>query len=108
VTIRTLDTAEADLFAAYRYLEGERPGVGARLLASYRAALENIERFPQMYSPVEDDLPDRELRNVIFERLKYRVVYEVRPSEVLIVAVLSTRLRPASWHDRITDITNEE
>ena len=103
MTTRVLDAAEADLVAAHRFLEGERSGLGARLLADYRAALENVERFPKMYSPVEDELSGRELRNVILERLKYRIVYEVRPTEVLVVAVLSTRQRPNSWHDRLTD-----
>ena len=101
--VRTLEAADADLVAAYRYLEGERPGMGTRLLAQYRAALENIERFPQMYSLVEDELPGREFRNAILERLKYRIVYEVRASEVLVVAVLSTYRRPDLWHFRITD-----
>lgn len=108
MNIRTLPVAEDELAAAARRLERARPRWGGRLLSEYHAALENVERFPQLYPLVEDEVPDREFRNAIFERLKYRVVYEVRSDEVVVVAVLHTDRRPNLWHFRLDELPPED
>ena len=90
----------AGIGAAIPYVLGF---AGVRLFAEYRAALENVERFPQLYPLVEDGLPGREFRNAVLTRLNYRIVYEVRVSEVLVVAVLYTGRQSDLWHARITD-----
>lgn len=101
MTVRALDAADLDLLLAARRLEQARPGWGVRLFAEYRAVLENLERFPQMYGLVEDELPGCEVRNAVLPRLKHRIVYEVREAEVLVVAVLHTSRRDNLWHARL-------
>lgn len=101
MTVRALDAVDTDLLLAARRLEQARPGWGTRLFAEYQTVLENLERFPQLYGLVEDELPDREVRNAILDRLKYRIVYEVREAEVLVVAVLDTSRRENLWHSRL-------
>ena len=108
MNVRVLEPAEDDLRFAVRRLERARPRWGDRLLAEYRNALENIERFPQLYPLVEDELPGREFRNAILERLKYRIVYEVRTTEVVVVAVLHTDRRPNLWHSRLDELPPED
>src|SRR2546425_1012988 len=101
MTIRVLDAVDGDLISAARFLEQRRPEWGLQLFAEYRTVLENLERFPQLYALVEDELPGREVRNALLARLKYRIVYEVRNEEVLVVAVLHTSRRENLWHSRL-------
>lgn len=97
--LRVLETVEPAVFAAAREQELTRAGWGTRLLVEYRAALENIERLPAMYPLVDDPIPGRECRNARLGRLPYRVVYEIRADEVLVVAVVHTSQREGTWHD---------
>jgi plasmid stabilization system protein ParE len=101
--VRVLAAAKDDLRSAGRFLEERRLGLGIRLYAEYGAVLERLERFPQMNPLVDDELPGREVRNAILERLKYRIVYEVREAEILVVAVLHTRRRDNLWHTRLLE-----
>ena len=105
MTVRALAPAEADLLAAAGYLNGERPGVGDRLVDQYERVLATVERLPQLYPLVDDEVPEREFRNAILTRFRYRVVYEVRPDEVVVVAVAHTSLHPTHWHARVADPT---
>ena len=54
--VRSLGVADDDLASAARFLELRRPGWGDQLFAEYRAVLETLERFPQLYPLVEDAL----------------------------------------------------
>lgn len=98
MTVVELETVPPALHAAARVLETARRGRGARLLVEYRSALESIERFPALYPLVADPLPSRECRNALLGRLPYLVVYEVRPDEVLVVALIHTSRRDGVWH----------
>lgn len=84
-------------------LESERRGTGFRFADAYERVRETLERFPQLFSPVEDDVPPHEIRNAILERFDYRVVYLVRPDEAVILAVAHTDRRPGHWHRRLDD-----
>lgn len=103
MNLRALDTVEDDLVSAARRIEKGRAGYGLRVFTEYRAVLDNIAQNPQMYPPVEDALSGREFRNALLGRLGYRVVYEVRKSELLIVAVLYTGRQPELWHPRVPE-----
>ena len=101
--VRVLDGAEADLDSAAVRLEARTSGVGFRLVREYGSALERLESQPYMNPLVDDPLPDREIRNALILRATYRIVYEVRSEECLVLAVLDTRRRPGRWHSRILD-----
>lgn len=103
MNVRVLAAAKDDLRSAGRYLEERRSGLGFRLYAEYGAVLERLEQFPQMNPLVEDEVLGREFRNAILERLKFRIVYEVRETEVLVVAVLHTSRHDNLWHTRLDD-----
>ena len=101
--IRVLDPVEEDLLQAAIRLEEARPGYGDRLLGQYRRAIELLERYPRLHALVDDGITGREFRDVLLRRLKYRIVYELRESELLIVAVLHTSRDEKLWHPRLGD-----
>lgn len=103
MNIRSTEAADADLLDIARRFETERPGLGEAFFAAYRGAAENIERFPRMYPETDDGFPGIETRNAILERFGFRVIYWVRATEVVILAVWRGSRRPGSWNHRLLD-----
>jgi plasmid stabilization system protein ParE len=108
MTLRTTPGADNDVSELAAHLEIQRTGRGTRFLSDYRTAAENIERFPQMYPLVDDEVPGVEVRNAILERFELRVLYVIRQTEAVIIAVVHGRRMAASWHDRLSDAFTEE
>lgn len=103
MNVRALDSVEADLDRITQHLERERSGWGFKFMDAYDRIYETIERLPQLYPPAEDSVPSLEIRNAIFDRFDYRVIYLVKPDEAVILTVAHTSRRPEHWHRRLTD-----
>ena len=103
MTVRDTPAAKADVEQRAEKLEADRAGRGAKFLREYRTVLTNLAVFPQMYPEVDDPVPDLEARNAILSHFKLRVVYVVRPAEVVLVAVEHTSRGSSPWHSRLTD-----
>ena len=106
--VRSLPAAREDVRAAGNYLNDQRRGLGAQLVAEFKRAVSDIRANPRMYPRTEDGPDEPENREVFIGRFKYRVIYAIWKDEAVIVAVLDARRRPGSWRDRLTDITPEE
>ena len=102
--VRVPEAAETDLYSAAARLEARKSGVGYRLIREYNAALERIESQPFLNPPVDDPIPNREIRNALILRASYRIIYEVRPAECVVIAVVDCRRRSGNWHGRIHDL----
>ena len=102
--VRTLDSANTDILAIGRSINRERVGWDDLFFNEYQRIAELIERYPQLYSPVEDGLPPHEIRNAIFARFDYRLIYVVCPDEAVILAVAHTSRRPRHWHHRLDEL----
>jgi plasmid stabilization system protein ParE len=103
MTLRTTPAADGDIEHRAEQLELKRTGRGAKFLREYRAVIDKLALFPRMYPAVEDDVPDLEVRNAILEHFKLRVVYVVRETETVIIAVDHTSRGSSTWHSRLTD-----
>lgn len=97
--LRLLPEAEAELRAAAKRIDDERPGLGLALIREVRAAFERIRFLPQA-SPVERG----EMRVLSTDRFPYRIHYLVRGDEILIVAIAHRRRRPDYWRYRVEEI----
>ena len=96
MTTRFLEAARADLREAIRYYEAQRQGLGAEFRDEVRSALERIERFPEAWHPLSQNT-----RRCRLHRFPYGIIYQVRPEEILVVAVAHLHRRPGYWDDRI-------
>lgn len=101
--VRVLDAANDDLYSAASRLEARQSGVGIRLIREYKVALERMESQPFLNPPVDVPIPFRDIRNALVLRATYRIIYEVRPAECIVLSVIDTRRRPGTWHSRISD-----
>jgi plasmid stabilization system protein ParE len=104
MTLRVVPAANEDVAALADRLELARAGWGAKFLADYRTAAESVERFPQMFPLVDDGVAGLDIRHALLDRFELRVVYVVRDTEAVIVAVVHARRRGGSWHTRLTEL----
>jgi hypothetical protein len=93
--------ADRELQAAAQWYEDQVSGLGAQFLAEAIDALTDIERHPRRFARV-GGRTRREIRRRLLAHFPYRVVYEVREDECVVVAVTHTSRRPGYWKDRLT------
>jgi plasmid stabilization system protein ParE len=95
--VRTADSASAELEAAIRWYEIQRPALGAEFYAAVLESVQQITTLPESGATAFDD-PD--VRRVLVKRFPYQVVYRVRPNELQILAFAHLKRRPGFWKGR--------
>jgi toxin ParE1/3/4 len=102
VTFEVKSEAQDDARRAASYYEGLRYGLGASFLGRLNDAYTVIERQPQSFSAVLPAVQGREIRYYIMRQYPYRVVYELLPGRIVVLAIVHHRRRPGSWRRRLT------
>ncbi len=97
---RIIDGALHDALAAESRLEGEHPGYGPAFTTLYEQGVLAVIADPAMYPRTADGPRRLESREYYIKRFKYRLIYVVRPNELVFVAVSHASLRPRSWVPR--------
>lgn len=100
MTYRFLAAARVEFDAAADWYEARRAGLGDDFVDEVHAAVRAIVANPHAYSRVPRTPRDREIRVRKVDRFDYLVVYEVMPSEVLILNVSHARRRGRRWQRR--------
>ena len=96
--------AERELDDAVAYLEAARLSAARKFQASIRSALERIRDMPLMYGKVEGT----ECRECLLLKYSYSIIYAVRKTELVVVAVAHAKRQPGYWVDRLTTLENGE
>tara|TARA_B100001750_G_scaffold176402_1_gene144631 strand:- start:161 stop:469 length:309 start_codon:yes stop_codon:yes gene_type:complete len=93
--------ARAELVAAIRYHEAERPGYGAKFRDEARAVIERASELPGV-GQRERGYPDGlDVRAFQFDLFPYAVIVVVEEDELLVVAVAHGRRFPGYWRTRL-------
>jgi plasmid stabilization system protein ParE len=87
--------ARADLAEGFRWYEARRPGLGYEFLRAARVVLAAIERAPEQYPIVAEDI-----RKARLSRFPYLVYYVVLRHGISVIAVLHGRRHPRRWQSR--------
>src|SRR3954471_23396176 len=98
---RFLPEADADLEAAAEYYDAQTPGTGRRFIRTVSDVLARLVDQPSVYGTVEPPVRGREVREVPLNPFDYRLVYEVRHDELLVLEVAHNRRRPGFWRGRL-------
>ncbi|MBL7074928.1 type II toxin-antitoxin system RelE/ParE family toxin [candidate division KSB1 bacterium] len=88
--------ARAELFESIRYYESQQSGLGKRLMAALRDAVQRIQANPLLYHILEDDI--RQCRVL---RFPYGLIYRCKEERIEIIAVMHLRRKPGYWKTRI-------
>ena len=97
VQVRTISLAADELAEAIRWYESRCPGLGADLLGEADRAVRQIAASVTVGAPLSSD---RKTRRVLLSRFPFQVVYQIRPSGIVIVAFAHSRRRPGYWLNR--------
>ena len=82
--VRTSDPASAELIDAVRWYEERRPGIGGEFFDAVVETVTLIEASPEIGSVSRHD---SRTRRMLVPRFPYQVVYRLKPTEIVHVAV---------------------
>jgi len=98
MVIRFLEIARLELDEAVEYYNNESAGLGDQFLAEVLRAIDRIGEFPEAWHRLS-----QRTRRCRTRRFPYGIVYQIRDSEILVIAVANLRRRPEYWKDRLND-----
>lgn len=94
--------AEDEAAEARAWYDAQRPGLGKDFLDSLDRLLPMIESAPRSFSRANDYKGTRDVRKGLLRRFPYKVIFEIRADETLVVlAVAHSSRRPSYWQDRV-------
>jgi toxin ParE2 len=96
VTIRFVETAEAELDLALRFYDRESPGLGAEFLTEIISVMNRIVEFPDAWQELEAGI-----RRCRLSRFPYGIVYSRKGDDILVLGVAHLHRKPESWTTRL-------
>jgi hypothetical protein len=101
MTPRFLPEADEELEVETERYEGASPGTGRRFFRHVRDMLDRLVQQPRLYGYVDPPVRGREVREAPLKPFDFRLVYEVRPDEILVIAIAHNRRMPNYWRGRL-------
>ncbi len=98
--LRLGEPAAAELSEAVRWYETRRPGLGGELLEAVARALDMLAESAELGSPVPAVASGR-LRRLMVQRFPYQIIYELRSSEIVVIAIAHLKRHPGYWKTRV-------
>lgn len=95
MNIEILDAASLELDEAFNYYSSIQPSLGDRFINEFEASIKRIANNPLAWQ-IFGNLT----RRCLFNRFPYSVVFQVRSSSILIVAIASHQQEPFYWVNR--------
>jgi hypothetical protein len=95
--VRFLAGAKSEFADSEEWYEGEQEGLGGQFYASVKAKITEIATHP-----VRFPMHGTGVRWCLVKRFPFAVIYELRPREVVIVAIMHTSRLPEYWRSRVT------
>ena len=91
---RLTSAALSELKEATLYYEEKENGLGTAFLDEIGATVERIQRFPHAWHTVSS-----RTRRCRTHRFPFGILYQIRPDEILITAVMDLRRDPKRWKE---------
>jgi len=88
--------AKAEMQDAVEYYEQQQSGLGLEFLEEMYATIQRVLRFPAAWPQ-----SSRYSRRCLASRFPYSIIYQIRSSGILVVAVMHHSRKPAYWADRL-------
>lgn len=87
--------AEAEVFAAANYYEGQQVDLGKRFLSSIEDGLSRIRMNPRLYPQI-----DGTVRRCLTRTFPFGILFREKEEHVEIIAVMHLRREPGYWKER--------
>jgi plasmid stabilization system protein ParE len=96
MSVRLLESAQAELDDAIAWYASQAPGLGDAFLIETLKTLKLIEQYPKAWHPLT-----QQVRRCRLRRFPYSVVYAQEGSDLLVLAVAHQHRKPAYWRARL-------
>ena len=96
MSVRLLQSAQAELEDAIAWYASQAPGLGDAFLIETLKTLKLIEQYPKAWHPLT-----QQIRRCRLRRFPYSVVYAQDGSDLLVVAVAHQHRKPGFWRTRL-------
>ena len=87
--VEFLSIAEEEFAEAVDYYNDQSKGLGFEFAAEVKHTLERIIEFPNAWSPLS-----RRSRRCLLNRFPFGIIYQIRPDNILIVALMNIQREP--------------
>ena len=94
MNVRVGGPAGEELGEAVRWYEDQSEGLGVAFLEAVQKVISRIETHPEIGARLADQ---HHTRRVLVTGFPYQIVYIVRPTEAIVVAVAHLKRRPGYW-----------
>lgn len=94
--LRILKAAANELDDSFFYYEDQLQGLGAKFLSDILSVFNRIESNPKAWAKFSG-----RTRRCLAAKFPYSVIYQIRDSEILIVAIAHLHREPDYWKSRI-------
>ncbi|MFO8010824.1 MAG: type II toxin-antitoxin system RelE/ParE family toxin [Dehalococcoidia bacterium] len=99
MNVEFLDVAEAEFTKAVTYYNGQSEGLGYEFAAEVKRTIGRIIQYPEAWPPFSERT--RRCRTM---RFPYGIIYQIRDSVILIVAIMHLRQNPETFKKRVQSI----
>jgi plasmid stabilization system protein ParE len=96
MSVRLLESAQAELDDAIAWYASQAPGLGDAFLIETLKTLKLIEQYPKAWHPLT-----QQIRRCRLRRFPYSVVYAQEGSDLLVLAVAHQHRKPGYWRTRL-------
>jgi plasmid stabilization system protein ParE len=96
MSVRLLESAQAELDDAIAWYASQAPGLGDAFLIETLKPLKLIEQYPKAWHPLT-----QQVRRCRLRRFPYSVVYAQEGSDLLVLAVAHQHRKPGYWGARL-------
>jgi len=93
--IMLLKPAQTELDEAYEYYESQMAGLGAEFIQEFEKAIKRIQQFPEAWHQFSQNT-----RRCQVSRFPYGIIYQIKDSDILIIAVAHLHRAPFYWANR--------
>ena len=87
--------ARADIAEAFRWYEERSRGLGSEFVRAISLAYRAIERSPEQFPIVVDDI-----RKAVLRRFPYTIYFVILPRRISVIGVMHARRHPKRWQSR--------
>lgn len=98
--VRFLSLAERELVESARWYEGRQAGLGDEFLTEVSRALDVVAVSPDRHPVEEWNRSPRDVRRCPLDRFPFQIVFEIRPDDLVVLAVAHYSRRPGYWRAR--------
>jgi len=96
VNVNFLSAAEKELDEEIDYYNAQRSGLGFEFLDQVQSAINRIKQYPEAWQQLS-----QRTRRCLIKQFPYGIIYQIRPNEILIVAITHLHRKPDYWTNRL-------